>query len=50
MDIDEELSKIGLQRITNFYYVGGDYLFDAILYLLKYAIHLAKLYKNSMAH
>jgi hypothetical protein len=49
MDIDKELSKIGLQKIINFYYDGGDYLFYAIVYLLKSAINLAKLYKNSMA-
>jgi len=38
MDIDIELNKVVLQQIINFCYNVGDYLFDAITYLLKYSM------------
>jgi hypothetical protein len=38
MDVDKELNKICLKRVTNFKYNVGDYFFDAMAYLLKYSI------------
>jgi hypothetical protein len=38
MDIDVELNKFGLQRVTNFHYNGGDCLFDVVSYSLKYSL------------
>ncbi len=38
MDIDMKLNEFGSWRITNFKYNVGDYLFDAIAYLLKYSM------------
>jgi hypothetical protein len=38
MEIDQELTKLGFKKITNFQYSVGDCLFDAIVYLLKYLI------------
>jgi len=35
-NIDVELAKFELKRIVNFFYNVGDYLFNAIAYLLKY--------------
>ncbi len=44
------MKKIGLKRIINFYYNVDDCLFDAITYLLKYAISSKMIGINSMSH
>jgi hypothetical protein len=36
MDIDIEISNLGLEHINKIYYIEGDCLFDAIAHLLKY--------------
>jgi hypothetical protein len=50
MDIDIELEKVGLKRIINFQCNVGDYLFDGIVYLLKYSISSKMIQKNNMSH
>jgi len=41
------LKKVGLNWIINFQYNVGDFLFDAITYLLKYSINFKMMWKNS---
>ncbi len=36
MDIDIEISNLGLEHINKIYYIEGDCLFDTIAHLLKY--------------
>jgi hypothetical protein len=49
MDIDKELNKIDLQRITSFQYGVGEFFFDAITHLLKY-YKFKTIRKNSLVH
>jgi hypothetical protein len=50
MEIDQELAKLGFKWITNFQYNVGDYLFDAIFYLLEYSITSNLIQINFMFH
>jgi hypothetical protein len=50
MEINQELTKLGLKQITNFQYNVGDCLFDAIVYLLKYLIISNSIRMNFMFH
>jgi len=50
MDIDIELNKVVFQKIINFCYNVGDYLFDAITYLLKFSMCFKMTQKNNMFH
>ncbi len=50
MEIDQELAKLGLKRITNFQYNVEICLFDAIVYLLKCSITSNLIQMNFMFH
>jgi hypothetical protein len=50
MDIDMKLNEFGSWQITNFKYIVGDYLFDAIAHLLKYSTSSNFFYRNSMKY
>jgi hypothetical protein len=38
MDLDIQISNIGLEHINKIYYIEGDCLFDTLAHLLKYLI------------
>jgi len=38
MDINIQISNIGLEHINKIYYLEGDCLFDTLTHLLKYLI------------
>ncbi len=51
MDIDIEISNLGLEHINKIYYIEGDCLFDTIAHLLKYLKNEKKtcyIYKSSL--
>ncbi len=46
MNIDIELAKVGFKWIINFNYNVGDFLFDAVAYLLKFKKNSKKIQKK----
>jgi hypothetical protein len=48
MAIDNASRNVGLQRIVNYPYIGGDCLFDSISYLLHDIVYIITLWKGSV--
>jgi len=50
MDMNKELNKINLEKITNLNYNVGNCFFDEIVYLLKYSTTWTTIWMNNMVH
>lgn len=50
MDVNIELSKVNLRQMLAFKYNVGDYLFDAMSYLLNYSKSSTSIRKNVVYH